>query len=194
MKEFEIKGAVTVVLAGAALYFHAMIGPMIVLLIVMVADYISGMAAAWVTGTLSSRVGVIGIVKKVGYLFCVGVAVVVDYLIQTVAAGAGLNFGNFYAFGLLVTIWLILNECLSILENLDEIGVPLPKFLVAVVKRLKSSTEHKGDAEAATPEEKQPEYEHQELPTESEKWLASVLDLPNKDEKVSDSDHPPDDG
>ena len=148
MKDFAIKGAVTVILAGAAAYFHQLIGPLIVLAIVMVVDYITGMTAAWATGTLNSRVGVMGIVKKVSYLFAVAVAVVVDYVITTAAIGTGMDLGNFHIFGLLVCVWFILNECISILENLSEIGVPLPGFLIAVAKRLKKSAEKTGEAHA----------------------------------------------
>ena len=33
----------------------------------MAADYLTGLAAAWCTKTLSSRVGIVGILKKIGY-------------------------------------------------------------------------------------------------------------------------------
>lgn len=148
MKENLLKGAITVILAGAAAYFRQLVGPLIVLAIVMIADYITGMAAAWVAGQLSSRAGVIGIVKKIGYLFAVGVAIVVDYIITFAAKNAGAALQGFHVFGLLVTIWLILNECISILENLSEIGVPLPGFFLAIVKKLKKSTEKIGDEHA----------------------------------------------
>ena len=48
-------------------------------------------------------------------------------------------------FGLLVTFWLVLNECISILENLSAIGVPLPPFLMKIVDKLKQTTEAKGE-------------------------------------------------
>ncbi len=151
MKENVLKGVVTVILAGAAAYFRQLLGPLIILAIVMVADYITGMAAAWVTGTLSSRTGVLGVVKKIGYIFAVGVAIVVDYIITFAAENVGAELG-FHIFGLLVTVWLILNECISILENLAEIGVPLPGFLIAIVKKLKKSTEQAGEHHAAPTE------------------------------------------
>jgi phage-related holin len=44
-----------------------------------------------------------------------------------------------------VTIWLILNECISILENISEIGVPIPAFLVTLIQKLKKTTETKGE-------------------------------------------------
>ena len=44
---------------------------------------------------------------------------------------------------MIVTIWFIINELISVLENLAEIGIPLPKFLVSIVKRLKVVVENK---------------------------------------------------
>ena len=188
MKENIAKGALTVILAGAAVYFRQLLGPLIVMTIVRIADYITGMAAAWVSGTLSSRAGVIGIVKKVGYLFVVGVAVVVDYVIVFGAENAGTDLGNFHIFGLLVTVWLILNECISILENLSEIGVPLPGFLLAVVKKLKKSTEKIGDDQAKPePDAALPDGLSDELADPYAAFCVSG-DLPED----AAPDHPPD--
>lgn len=147
-----LKGVISLAFAGIAVYFRQLLGPLIVLLAVMVIDYITGMVQAWVSATLSSRTGILGIIKKLGYLAAVAVAIVVDYVIQFAAIGAGVEIQEFYAFGLLVSIWLILNECISILENLSEIGVPLPSFLMAIVKKLKKSTEKRGDSQSAPPE------------------------------------------
>lgn len=145
MKENTAKGLIALAAAGAGAYFHELLAPVIVLGLVMLGDYISGLARAWIGKTLCSRVGIVGIVKKIAYLFAVAVAVVVDWVIQTAAAKAGIELGSFYLFGLLVTIWLILNECISILENLAVIGVPLPAFLLKIVSKLKQTAEDKGE-------------------------------------------------
>ena len=148
MKENVIKGVLTVFIAAAAVYFRELLVPLLILVIVMISDYVTGMMSAWARKTLSSRIGLMGLIKKVGYIFGVGVAIVVDFIIQTAGTKLGVDLTGFYAFGMLVTIWLILNECLSILENLSELGVPIPGFLKAVVARLKKTTEEKGDEEA----------------------------------------------
>ena len=44
-------------------------------------------------------------------------------------------------------IWFMLNECISILENIASIGVPVPEFLLKLIKRLKQSTESKEEDE-----------------------------------------------
>jgi len=153
MKAQNTRAALAALLAGAAACFHQLLGPLIVLAAVMIADYATGMAAAWAAGALSSRTGLAGILKKVGYLFAVAVAVAVDYILHTAALGPGAAPGGVHIFGLLVTVWLILNECISILENLSELGVPVPGFLRAAAARLKQSAEEAGarDVEDAVP-------------------------------------------
>jgi len=42
-----------------------------------------------------------------------------------------------------VAVWIICNEFLSILENLTEIGVPMPSFLKKLVRYLQHQTEGK---------------------------------------------------
>ena len=145
MKENVFRGMIAAAAAGAAAYFQELIIPVVILFIVMVVDYISGMVRSWVNGELSSRVGILGIVKRISYLLAVVVAIVTDWIVQTAAGQLGINFGGFFYFGLLVTIWLILNECISILENISELGVPLPAFLVKIVEKLKQTTEEKGE-------------------------------------------------
>lgn len=152
MKENALKAAISVVLAGAMAYFRELAFPVIVLTVVMVLDYLSGMASAWVKRELSSRVGILGIVKKLAYLLAVAVAIVVDWVVQTAADELGLNLGAFCFFGLLVTIWLILNECISILENISEIGVPLPTFLMKLVEKLEKTVENAGETESGVQE------------------------------------------
>lgn len=148
MKENAVKAFVAVTLAGVSAYFRALLVPVIVLFAVMVIDYFSGMASAWAKNELSSRVGVVGIVKKVAYLLAVAVAIVADWIIQTAAGELGVDLGGFYFFGLLVVIWFILNECISILENVSELGVPIPAFLLKITNRLKKTIEETGESGA----------------------------------------------
>lgn len=136
---------VHITLAGAigalAAYFNILLVPLIVLTAVMAVDYLTGMFSASREGKLNSRTGVIGLIKKVGYLALVGVGIVVDYLITSALAQVGVQTSLPNFFGLMVIIWLIINELISILENLGEIGVPMPEFLVNAVKSLKNKVD-----------------------------------------------------
>ena len=139
MLKLTLIAAVSVVLA----YFNALLIPIVVLVAVMVIDYISGMTSAKRTGELSSRLGVMGILKKVGYLALVAVGMVVDYLISSALVHVGVHIQINYCFAMIIIIWLIVNELISILENLGEIGVPIPDFLRKSIKKIKDSVENK---------------------------------------------------
>ena len=134
-----------ITLAGAigalAAYFNILLIPLTVLIAVMIVDYFTGMASAKVTGELNSRIGIVGIIKKVGYLALIAVGMVVDYIIGSALINVGVEAQQSYWFGMIITIWLIINELISILENLGEIGVPLPEFLVNAVKSLKNKVD-----------------------------------------------------
>ena len=43
----------------------------------------------------------------------------------------------------IVAIWIICNELISILENIQDAGVNLPPFLIPIVKNIKKQTEDK---------------------------------------------------
>lgn len=126
--------------AFAVLCFDTFAAPLIILVIVMLCDYATGLLYAYLSGTISSRVGFQGILKKVGSILAVGVAFVVDFLLSGGLFGVSTQALGFTA---LVVVWLILNELISILENLNKIGVPFPKFMQGLLQRLHTETEQK---------------------------------------------------
>lgn len=162
MKEKAIKGVASVALAAVSSYFRQLALPVILLAIVMVLDYATGLASAWIRRSLSSRSGLIGIIKKLGYMVLVAVAAVVDWVIQISADQAGVTIALPSIFALLTTIWLTLNECISVLENLHEIGVPVPPFLLAVIERLKKGTENTGGSDKPNDNEKKDDADEKE--------------------------------
>ena len=91
--------------------------------------------------------------KKLSYLMLVCVAGVVDWLLWSGLRQVGISLDFGFCFGLIVTIWLIINECISILENLDALHVPMPKFLVGIVRHLKSAVEVRGEKATEEKEE-----------------------------------------
>ncbi len=120
----------------------------------MILDYISGMLAAkkeaiehandkrygW-----NSRKGIIGIYKKIGYMLTVLVAISMDYIIFNIIDEIGISYKSNTLFGLLVLVWFILNEILSILENVGRMGVKLPNFLIKTITEMKEEVNIKND-------------------------------------------------
>lgn len=145
MKENTWKALIAVIVGGLSAYMQQILIPLIVLAAVMVIDYMSGMLRAWAQEQLNSRIGVKGIVKKLCYLLLICVAGVVDWLIYSGLRKVGISLDFGFCFGLMVTIWLIVNELISILENLAMLEVPMPGFLTKIVKHLKNVVEVKGE-------------------------------------------------
>lgn len=104
------------------------------LVVAIVLDYISGLIKAYNTKQLSSKVGFQGILKKVGILLIVMLSVLIDRIT-----------GNVGAIRTLVIYYFVANEGLSIIENLGEAGLPIPKPLKNALKVLKKQSGGKGE-------------------------------------------------
>ena len=148
MKADLFKTVLSVALAGLCTYLANLTVPILVLVGFMVLDWITGLTAAWVHGELNSRVGIIGIVKKVCYIVTICVAMGADYLIYSALEQIGVEHHLSYMVGMVVTIWLNINELISILENVAKItGKNSPSMLLKLLERLKDGVEHRSDDE-----------------------------------------------
>lgn len=136
---------------GFATYIVEVLGMtvhmLVILMALMVADYFSGMIASSVEATehpkepgygWSSKKGAKGIAKKGGYLFVILVAMAVDYVVMKTTTTLGFELPTNIRVSLLVTIWYVLNEMLSILENAGRMGAKLPSWLVKYIDILKN--------------------------------------------------------
>jgi toxin secretion/phage lysis holin len=137
------RGLIAIAVGGLSAYMRMMFVPLVILFVVMIIDYMSGMLKAWGNDELSSKVGLKGIVKKLCYLMLVCVAGVVDWLLWSGLRQVGITLDFGFCFGLIVVIWLIINELISILENLEALKVPMPSFLRSLVGHLKQTVETK---------------------------------------------------
>lgn len=150
-----IQGAVTAVVAYLSDRMGVLFPVMCLLVFSMVADYFSGMMASkrealdhpgdsnygW-----SSKKGAKGIIKKVSYLCVIAVAMIVDYVIAVAAGYLDITMPVTAFFGLLVTLWYVLNELLSIIENAGRMGGPVPEWLRKYIAVLKDKIDSEYDA------------------------------------------------
>ena len=123
----EIFNTVTAFIGTGLIYLLGGIDvAMACLLIAIVLDYISGLIKAYECKVLSSKIGMIGILKKVGVLIVVMLSVIIDRVT-----------GETGAIRTLVIYYFVANEGLSIVENLAEAGIPIPKTIKKALKALK---------------------------------------------------------
>lgn len=145
------------VLAAVGAFLSDCLGilyPVLCLLMgMMVLDYITGMLASKAEAIdhpgdpnygWSSRKGAKGIIKKTGYLCVIAAAMVVDYIIINIAEQLGIKMPTSAFFGLLVAVWYLLNELLSITENAGRMGANVPEWLrdYIAILRDKIDTDH----------------------------------------------------
>lgn len=160
-KEYVI--AVQGALAAAGAFLSDRLGilfPVLgILMLMMVVDYITGMLASKAesldhpgdTGYgWTSKKGAKGIIKKVGYLCVIAVAMVVDYIIVRLSKELGYQMPVTAFFGLMVAVWYILNELLSIIENAGRMGANVPEWLSKYIAVLKDKIDSNGQGGGKT--------------------------------------------
>ena len=100
------------------------------LLIVIVIDYLTGIASAIYNKELSSKMGFKGIIKKFSYLLVVALSVVIDNLL-----------GQSGLIRTLVIYFFVANDGLSIIENMAEMNIKLPQKLIDALEQIKKKGE-----------------------------------------------------
>lgn len=100
---------------------------LIVLVAFMILDYVTGLIKAIINKQLSSAVGLKGIFKKICVLIAVGVAVLLQSLIDLPLREIVITF-------------FVCNEGISLLENLAEF-IPIPAKLKEVLLQLRDKAD-----------------------------------------------------
>lgn len=108
--------AVTGLLATAAGWLGGWDKPLQLLVVLMLADYVSGVAGAFKTKTVSSDIMFWGGVRKAVVLFVVGLGALVDAWVQP----------GMPLFRTAAIFFYVGREALSVVENFGVLGVPLP--------------------------------------------------------------------
>lgn len=107
-------------LGGILSYFFGKLdGFLIALLIFMCVDIVTGIIKSFIEKTTSSKVSFKGLSKKIFMLLLVGVANIIDTLI----------FPENAILRTAVIFFYMANEGISILENVSELGLPVPSVL-----------------------------------------------------------------
>ena len=94
-------------------------------LIFMLCDVVSGLAKAYVQKNIISHKMRSGIIKKCGEMMIILLTAIVVYSVQWP-----------HQIIAIVSLYMILMEIISIMENLDEIGVPIPKWIEKTINNV----------------------------------------------------------
>lgn len=136
----ETVGKWLLALGGGAIsyLFGGWSGVLGVLLVFVILDYLTGIAAAAAEGKLKSKIGLIGIARKVFIFAMVAVGHLVDGIL-----------GDGHMFRDAVAIFYILNELLSITENGGKLGAPIPPAIRQAIEVLRGKSGSNNDDKGA---------------------------------------------
>ena len=100
-------------------FFGGIDGFVKVLITFSIIDFITGLMAAYTKHELNSSVGFNGICRKISMFCLVGVAHIIDLYM----------LGDTAMLKTSVTLFYAVNEGISIFENVNVLGIPIPQFL-----------------------------------------------------------------
>lgn len=107
----------------------------------MVFDFITGISHAWATGHLKSYRMREGLNKKVGEITMIIIGCLFNW---------ALNVPKYVIYG--IVLYVIIMELISICENLDRMGVPIPKFIKKALRnaeyKIQNDDPNKKDGDA----------------------------------------------
>ncbi len=139
----------------AASFLSSVLGILYVPVLLMVAcnviDYITGLWAAPKRAAdpgrtddngIKSYKSILGIIKKVTMWLLVVVGAIVDQLLLYACQVMGYQIHLTFLVACVVAVWIVCNELISILENMVDIGISLPGFLMPLVCNLKNSIDN----------------------------------------------------
>ena len=109
--------------------------PIKALAILIVLDFVTGVTAGYRTGSLSSKVGSKGIIKKAGIFVCIMFAYLLD------------NAMDIHMFRGIVISGFAIIEAMSLIENIDRMGFGyiIPDFLRTKLAQIAEEKKIKGD-------------------------------------------------
>lgn len=144
----KIKIIITAVISTLMSWLGILALPVLLLVGCNILDYFTGLCASgYRDEAISSYRGLWGIIKKVCMWLLIVVGAVIDALLNYAVQSIWPDFGIPYIVATVVAVWLVVNEIISILENMIDIGVEMPPFLIPLVKNIKRQVENKTEVE-----------------------------------------------
>lgn len=138
----KIKTTLIIVISAIMDFLGILAIPVFLMVACNIIDYITGlMASKFREEQISSYKGIRGITKKVCMWLLVLVGSFIDIIINYTAEYMGIGFKIPFIVATFVAVWIVVNEMLSILENIIDIGVVLPPFLMPIVRLIRKEVE-----------------------------------------------------
>lgn len=137
-----IKAMFTAMFAFLSALLGVLTVPVLLLVGCNVIDYITGlMASKYRKEDINSYKSIRGIFKKVSMWMLVVVGAVIDEMLLYASTTIGWKSPMTFLVACVTAMWLICNEIISILENIQDMKVNIPAFLQPLVRHIRSQVE-----------------------------------------------------
>lgn len=113
------------------LHFASQVWVILLPAILMALDILTGLAYAWESKTFKSSRMREGLGKKFGEL---------TYIVISVAATVAMSLPEYIVIG--VATYILFMELLSVMENCDKLGAPVPKFIKTTFDKISDSLQN----------------------------------------------------
>ena len=151
-----LKATIAAAFAAACTFLGWRVIMLLVWVVLMALDYLSGTLAARQNGTWKSAMAREGIGHKTGMIIIVVVCMIADFVLLMAWENLPNDVINFrwpMVISPLVTMWYILTEIGSIIENAVEMGAKVPAWLPKVLNATMHTIDAAGEAAAENMEE-----------------------------------------
>ena len=111
-------------------------------------DYATGlMAGRRSKEGLVSKKAAKGLEKKLGILFLLGLGLFLDGAIHFMVAKDFFDIPFELPIAHIVTLWIIITEAISICENLQKLGVQIPRWIVKTLRKAEKKMDQNDETE-----------------------------------------------
>ena len=109
-------------------------------------DYVTGLLAGRANEGINSRRAAKGMYKKTGFILLM----ILGFLLDTsfnyfIATGFSVKMPFELPIGLIISAWIVVTEAISICENLERLGVPIPAPLLKSLRKTRDGMEEKNE-------------------------------------------------
>ena len=118
------------------IHFASLTWLLLIPVAMMAIDIVTGLLYAWSTKTFESAKMRTGLAKKCGEIMIILIGMMFVY---------GTNIPTYILTG--ISAYIIFMELMSVLENLDKLGVPIPAFISKVLNNVDDALQNSEDVE-----------------------------------------------
>lgn len=119
--------------------------PLLALVAFNLIDYATRLIANKSKGEKNtSKASISGIYKKVGMWLLVASCAIIDIVIIQCGKYIGIELPLNFIIAIIISLWLVFNEFISILENIRDMGTKVPKFILSLADKILGKVEEKG--------------------------------------------------